>query len=432
MKTKKIFALILIALSICIGETNSKILPNGTTVPLSPLQEKKKSEMNNIMMKALTGVMAKKMMGSMIKDKKTEDRDRSLRGNRIHYNEHKPNYNHKTNFRHPVTREESHYRGSRRIVQRKESRPQMHRKLVTSDEKENYFSLSDELQHAKAEDHLIREEKKEAKIIYNEEPEEESRELNTSADQIYLSAYPRIMVIATTISTLYNTYAEVIPEDIAQADLLEKTEQGLKTYKLGREFFNVIINESKEFQAEVDHFFENIPRLLVTLDEMMKVMAFESYYENVKSKVDIKEKQFVELDNQLKFETNDFVDKTRYFLVALDNLRNISNYLYIEIKPFQEKYMNDTVLNILDKIDQGVGMVDAILQVKIRMEGLMTNLTDGISKINVIRNNMAVILREMYKLIPVTSDSLGGIGMFPLAKFGLLFLLINLFITSED
>ena len=94
--------------------------------------------------------------------------------------------------------------------------------------------------------------------------------------------------------------------------------------------------------------------------------------------------------------------------------------------------MNDTVLNILDKIDQGVGMVDAILQVKIRMEGLMTNLTDGISKINVIRNNMAVILREMYKLIPVTSDSLGGIGMFPLAKFGLLFLLINLFITSED
>lgn len=266
---------------------------------------------------------------------------------------------------------------------------------------QNLFKDSDELKHAEN--------------VYLEKKEEELKDivmdghvagLESTGSQIYLSAYPRIMTVAGTVSNMYNTFAEVIPDDIAQTDLLEKTEQGLETYKQGRDFFNIIINERDEFQAEIDHFFDNVPKLLVTLDEMLHVMSFTNYYENVKKRVDTTEKQFVELDNQLKFETNDFIDKTRYFLVALDNLRNIHNYMYVELKPFEEKYMDDAVLNILDKIDQGVNMVDAILQLKIRMEGLLTNLTEGVNKISIVRNNMAVILREMYKLIPATSDAI--------------------------
>lgn len=240
------------------------------------------------------------------------------------------------------------------------------------------------------------------------------------------------MTVCATVSNMYNTFAEVIPDDIAQADLLEKTEQGLETYKQGRDFFNIIINERDEFQAEIDHFFEHVPKLLVTLDEMLKVMSFENYYENVRKRVDTAEKQFVELDNQLKFETNDFIDKTRYFLVALDNLRNIHNYMYVELKPFEEKYMDDAVLNILDKIDQGVNMVDAILQLKIRMEGLLTNLTEGINKISIVRNNMAVILREMYKLIPVTSDASKGVTLARTGVLlGLLALLLFMFKSND-
>jgi hypothetical protein len=268
------------------------------------------------------------------------------------------------------------------------------------DKHQNMFRLSDQLVKAENEYELDKEEK-ETKAALKEE--EYDGKLEKTGEEIYLSAYPRIMTVCGTVSNLYNTFAEVIPNDIAQTDLLEKTEQGLETYKQGREFFNIIINERDQFQAEVDHFFENIPRVLVTMDEMLHVMSFTNYYENIKSKVDTTETQFVQLDNQLKFETNDFVDKARYFLVALDNLRNIHNYLYVEMKPFEEKYMDDAVLNILDKIDQGVNMVDAILQLKIRMEGLLTNLTDGVNKIGIIRNNMAVILREMYKLIPATS-----------------------------
>lgn len=250
--------------------------------------------------------------------------------------------------------------------------------------------------------------------------------LEKTGSELYLSAYPRIMTVCATVSNLYNTFAEVIPDDIAQQDLLEKTEQGLETYKQGREFFSIIINEQEEFKAEVDHFFENIPKLLVTMDEMLKVMSFTNYYENIKKRVDTNEKQFVDLDNQLKFETNDFVDKTRYFLVALNNLRNIHNYMYVEMKPFEEKYMDDAVLNILDKIDQGVNMVDAILQLKIRMEGLLTNLTDGVNKIGIIRNNMAVILREMYKLIPATSNAHLSQGIFG-CKLVMTFMFVLLF-----
>jgi hypothetical protein len=267
-------------------------------------------------------------------------------------------------------------------------------------EHQNLFKESDELKHAES-TYLNKKEEDMQEFLMSDE----HAGLESSGSQIYLSAYPRIMTVCGTISNMYNTFAEVIPDDIAQTDLLEKTEQGLETYKQGRDFFNIIINERDEFQGEIDHFFENVPKLLVTLDEMLQVMSFTNYYENVKKRVDTTEKQFVELDNQLKFETNDFIDKTRYFLVALDNLRNIHNYMYVELKPFEEKYMDDAVLNILDKIDQGVNMVDAILQLKIRMEGLLTNLTEGVNKISIVRNNMAVILREMYKLIPATSDA---------------------------
>lgn len=286
----------------------------------------------------------------------------------------------------------------------------------------NLFKISDELVKAENEAELKRQEE----MKDNLEEGERDGMLEKSNSDMYLSAYPRIMTVCGTVSNLYNTFAEVIPDDIAQQDLLEKTEQGLETYKQGREFFNIIINEQEEFKAEVDHFFSNIPKVLVTMDEMLHVMSFTNYYENIKKRVDTTEKQFVDLDNQLKFETNDFVDKTRYFLVALDNLRNIHNYMYIELKPFEEKYMDDAVLNILDKIDQGVNMVDAILQLKIRMEGLLTNLTDGVNKLGIIRNNMAVILREMYKLIPATSNVHSSEGIFG-RKVLLIFMFVLLF-----
>ena len=308
------------------------------------------------------------------------------------------------------------------------------KQLVMEDEKEaqkmeiehNMFKDSDELNEAKNNYYLEKEE--DMKEVYMDGDHEG---LHKTGHEIYLSNYPRIMIVCGTISNLYNTFAEVIPEDISQSDLLEKTEQGLETYKQGKEFFNVIINEKQEFQAEVDHFFENVPKVLVTMEEMLQVMSFTNYYENVKKRVDTTEKQFVELDNQLKYETNDFVDKTRYFLVALDNLRNIHNYMYVEMKPFEEKYMDDAVLNILDKIDQGVNMVDAILQLKIRMEGLLNNLTDGINKITVVRNNMALILREMHKLIPVSSDPLSSVHIFS-SKFMMLFLVGFLFFFTRS
>jgi hypothetical protein len=287
---------------------------------------------------------------------------------------------------------------------------------------QNMFKISNELIHAENEYHLKKEEELKEKLTQGQM----DGTLERTGEEIYLSAFPRIMTVCGTVSNLYNTFAEVIPDDIAQTDLLEKTEQGLETYKQGREFFNIIINERDQFQAEVDHFFANIPKVLVTMDEMLHVMSFTNYYENIKKKVDVTESQFVQLDNQLKFETNDFVDKTRYFLVALDNLRNIHNYLYVEMKPFEEKYMDDAVLNILDKIDQGVNMVDAILQLKIRMEGLLTNLTDGVNKIGIIRNNMAVILREMYKLIPATSVAVISVGIFD-SRFIMLAMTILLF-----
>ena len=192
----------------------------------------------------------------------------------------------------------------------------------------NMFKLSDELIEAKNNYHL-EQEKKETENISNHE--ETHPALEKTEDEIYLSNYPRIMTICSTVSNLYNIFAEVIPDDISQQDLLEKTEQGLETYKQGREFFNIVINEKEEFQAEIDHFFENTPKVLVTMDEMLKVMSFTNYYENVKKRIDTTESQFLELDNQLKYETNDFVDKARYFLVALDNLRNIHNLSLIHI-----------------------------------------------------------------------------------------------------
>lgn len=292
----------------------------------------------------------------------------------------------------------------------------------------NMFKLSDELIQAKNNYHLEQEKEMTESLTQHEESHPA---LEKTEDEIYLSHYPRIMTICSTVSNLYNIFAEVIPDDISQQDLLEKTEQGLETYKQGREFFNIVINEKDAFQNEIDHFFQNTPKVLVTMDEMLKVMSFTNYYENVKKRIDTTESQFLELDNQLKFETNDFVDKARYFLVALDNLRNIHNYLYVEMKPFEEKYMDDAVLNILDKIDQGVNMVDAILQLKIRMEGLLTNLTDGINKITVIRNNMAVILREMYKLIPVTNDALLSEGILS-GRFALMMILIGFFFMRND
>lgn len=289
-----------------------------------------------------------------------------------------------------------------------------------------YFALSEELQEKNNEHHEEQEEMHHEMLIkeqedmfkLQDESGNEEEEMITPVGvqkaedetKLYLSSFPRIMKVVSTITTLYNLYTDVIPDEIAQSDLIEKTEQGLKTYQKGKDFFNIVINESALYKEEVDNFFKNSTKTLVTLDEMMIVTSLDSYYENVKSKVDTKESQFIKLDNQLKFEVNDFVDKFRYFLVAIDSLRNISEYMYIEMKPFEEKYLGSSVLNVLDKIDQGVNMVDAILQLKIKAEGLLTHLTDGVAKITVVRNNMVEIIREMHKLIPVTSDSIVSQG----------------------
>ena len=290
-----------------------------------------------------------------------------------------------------------------------------------------FFEMSDDLQQKRSEHHDEMEERAHKEMLEEQEDmfrlkDEDDPEQDITvpvgvakaedSSKLYLSSFPRIMSVVSTITTLFNLYTDVIPDEIAQSDLLEKTEQGLKTYQKGKDFFNIIINESDEYKEEVDRFFLNSSKTLVTLEEMMKIMSLDGYYENVKGKVDTTESQFVKLENQLKFEVNDFVDKFRYFLVAIDSLRNISNYMYVEMKPFDDKYLGNSVLNVLDKIDQGVSMVDAILQLKMKAEGLLTHLTDGVSKINVVRNNMVAIIREMHKLIPVTSDSIGGVGVW--------------------
>ena len=292
----------------------------------------------------------------------------------------------------------------------------------------DFFEMSDELQHKRSDHHDEMEEREHREMqeeqadmfrLQDEDSPEDDiavpvgvAKAEETSSKLYLSSFPRIMSVVSTITTLFNLYTDVIPDEIAQNDLLEKTEQGLKTYQKGKDFFNIIINESEEYKEEVDRFFLNSGKTLVTLEEMMKIMSLDGYYENVKQKVDTTESQFVKLENQLKFEVNDFVDKFRYFLVAIDSLRNISNYMYVEMKPFDDKYLGNSVLNVLDKIDQGVSMVDAILQLKMKAEGLLTHLTDGVSKINVIRNNMVAIIREMHKLIPVTSDSIGGTSVW--------------------
>ena len=434
-------------LAIFLAPTLPKILMNN-----GPFQKKNKinierrNKLNGLMMKALGDVLIEKQFKPSPKPRELSLADQTLlKTDKLGINKRKertlsqPVWNHREAQR--LNEIERHER--QREHEHKYGKPKRNLNVeMTNDFEETanedvgpkkgnqseYFGLSEELQEKQNEHHEEQEELHHQMLVQEQEEmfklEDESGAetehipvpvgVQKAEDEtkLYLSSFPRIMKVVSTITTLYNLYTDVIPDEIAQTDLIEKTEQGLKTYQKGKDFFNIVINESALYKEEVDNFFKNSTKTLVTLDEMMMVTSLDSYYENIKSKVDTKESQFIKLDNQLKFEVNDFVDKFRYFLVAIDSLRNISEYMYIEMKPFEEKYLQNSVLSVLDKIDQGVNMVDAILQLKIKAEGLLTHLTDGVAKISVVRNNMVEIIREMHKLIPVSSDSIHSQGRF--------------------
>ena len=394
--TRVIFITLFVLVSV-----NNKILPSENKLQFTPEQEERKNKLNNIMMRALTSVVTEKALGL-----KPEGLNYRSNNQRRYLENEKWGKTKKEEYEKEKLRESNQHKYE--TVKRKRKLNEVGEYSHLENE-QNLFMESEELNEAKNEDKLIQEERH-RRALNNELTEEDKNEMTKEPafqttgpvpdDAIYMSNFPRVMTVAATISKLYNTFNQVIPGDIANTDILEKTEQGLKTYKMGKEFFTIIIHESQDLQREVDGIFSKSTQILVTFEEMLILMGFDDYYATLRTKVDTKEHQFIELDNQLKFEINDFVDKARYFLVALDNLRNISNYLYIELQPFEEKYASDSLLNIIDKIDQGVGMVDAILQLKIRMEGLLNNLTNGVNKLFVVRNNMSSILIEMHKLIP--------------------------------
>ena len=231
-----------------------------------------------------------------------------------------------------------------------------------------------------------------------------------------MSDYPRIstlIITATRVSTSNDINEGKREVEKPEKDLFNFDEamtnvkgvfsaanDGLKMYKLVRDVFVIIIHEQAALSLEIDSFYNHIGQMLITKKEMLELLNLDQYYQKIKDTVDMNTPEFRQLDNDLIYHTNDFVDKLRRFIIGIDNIRNIGSYMHMELSPHSSLTKTWGIKNTLQKVETAAEMTSLILGIKSRTESLLVGIGDGIAKINSVRQDTMKVLRDMYRLVP--------------------------------
>ena len=251
---------------------------------------------------------------------------------------------------------------------------------------------------------------------------------------IHVSNFPRIKTLVSTATYVFNLnqgvgnvedksnnneeskFDEVLE---STQDVLSSAQYGLKTYRLVRDFFKIIIEEQYELQNEFDSFFYHSKKILMNKHELLEMLSLEKYYEQIQKLVNTKTETYKEFDNQLVFQANDVVDKLRHFLLGINNLRNLGSYYHYEA--IEKKDLNKSWddKNTLEKVESGEEMLTFILNLKEKTNNLLLALPSGIEKIGSVRQDCLKILRNMYKLVPLKNS----ISIMSLVYFAMIFML---------
>lgn len=276
-----------------------------------------------------------------------------------------------------------------------------------------------------------------AKIYNHTHKYATSRLLNNhNSDQpifkpIYISQYPRIMTLVSTATNIINLKEHVMeddtPDSIDLKEIFSAANHGLRVYREIRNFIDILFYEQAELSLEIDSFFYNCDKILIGKEELLRLLALEKYYENAKKKCDTSSPRFQELDNELLYQTNDFLDKIRRFLLGIDNLRNVASFMSFTVEGKPEIKKDWDVMSSLDKIQSGKNLAEIILTLKSELEVMLFGIRDGVNKGRDIRKEVVTILREMYKMIPLKNEGISRLTSL-LWTTGLIWL----FVKNED
>lgn len=220
--------------------------------------------------------------------------------------------------------------------------------------------------------------------------------------------FPRIMTLLSTVTNITNTTEDQIKikDDLGLGDVLHKSYDALKTYSRVRNFIT-IISDRYGLAREIDSFYYHIHHLIISKDEMLEMLSLDYYYKQAKNKLDVTNSRFIELDNEILYETNLAVDQTRGFLAAIDNLRNIADFMYMDFSSETMKRglgSDDKLASSLAKIDLGQSFGDYVVNLQVRLSNMIGNLGTGVSKVYTVRSDIAKILKKMFDEIPTVKE----------------------------
>ena len=249
---------------------------------------------------------------------------------------------------------------------------------------------------------------------------------------VYISQYPRIMTLVSTATNIVNLSENVMedednPGSMDLKDIFSAANHGLRVYREIRNFIDILFYEQAELSLEIDSFFYNCDKILIGKEELLRLLALEKYYDNARKKCDISSPEFRELDNELLYQTNDFLDKIRRFLLGIDNLRNVASFMSFSVEGKPELNKDWDVMSSIEKIQSGKNLTEIILSLKAHLEIMLFGIRDGVNKGRNIRKDVVTILREMYRLIPLKNEGTSRLASLLWATG-----LIWLFVKNED
>lgn len=378
-----------ISILLCLSTTTASLMSPKLQSPTSMAKKNKRiSEMGNIMFKALQSVLIEKKMKDLTnlkskernlleteKEQTTSPSERNLRGNKL------------TKTVQKLIRDE--YRS--KMYNRK-----------------HHFAYNRNLNGNESGEPIFR--------------------------PVYMSDYPRISTVVSTANTIINLQSNVMKdatdenESMDLKEIFSAASSGLQIYRQIRNFINIVFIEHAELSLEIDSFYYHCDKILISKEEMLNLLSLEKYYTNAKKKCDVTSERFRELDNELQYQANDFVDKVRRFLLGIDNLRNVGSYMGFEASQtdINETNKNWDQMNTLEKIKSGENMTELILTLKMKLENMMFGIRDGIHKSATFKKDIVVILREMYKLIPLKNE-----GVNILRNLTYAFVMLVFFLKKE-
>lgn len=221
---------------------------------------------------------------------------------------------------------------------------------------------------------------------------------------------PNLLIIIQSISTVYNTLFQDIPENANKVpkSTLEQLKEGLLLYAKLRNFIIAITVNRDNLNADLIHLKNNIDSIELNHDEVLGFFDLNDRYVELLFKSDKLNKEFWERVTELKSETDSFSTTITKIAKNVNTLITLNSLIFEKTDYLSNNMDNDEIMDSIKKVDATLLVLPELIEIKNDLDVVFKELGEDFEVVKGKRERLSGVLDEMEGVKGVVLEAESG------------------------